>query len=322
MKLLFQKDMLASALVLWFLLIVSLREGVVSSNTAAAFAPNHQEYDRIAQSEQAQIGIFSKQQRREKYSLASTAPPFADSPRSSEFSSVNLFSLPFTARTKKNPWKQLVPPPSLPLLHDDSSFNNGVDVTIAWHPKENLASVARSMVSNITKGSAAFHDVDDEMIEYLMQCMEKFQSFCHEHLQVSTSSVVQGFRARIVATRGRRGTKCSKFHVDHVPVRWIQSLVGPGCDYIEEDQTDESDEASSKHDFMPGQNHLKACRAREQEVALLVGNRWNEFCRQDSPLLPPVLHKSPDIPFWQGRVLLTIDVIVPHPDDEEEEDDD
>lgn len=40
------------------------------------------------------------------------------------------------------------------------------------------------------------------------------------------------FKARIVSTRGTSGTKCPRYHVDHVPMRWVQSLVRPGCDYV------------------------------------------------------------------------------------------
>jgi hypothetical protein len=37
---------------------------------------------------------------------------------------------------------------------------------------------------------------------------------------------------RFDASRGKRATKCPKWHCDNVPFRWIQSLVGPGVDVV------------------------------------------------------------------------------------------
>jgi hypothetical protein len=37
---------------------------------------------------------------------------------------------------------------------------------------------------------------------------------------------------RFDASRGKRATKCPKWHYDSVPFRWIQSLVGPGVDVV------------------------------------------------------------------------------------------
>ena len=214
-----------------------------------------------------------------------------------------------------------------------------MDVTVKWDLGDDLSKVARSMLES---SSIPFNNnikEENVMVNHLEQCMSEFQAFCQENLQVNIpgeqqqherpENSIQRFRARLVATRGPSGTKCPRWHVDHVPVRWIQSLVGPGCDYVE--CTDKS-EAEGEWDRMryhlereehdkvipiPGPSHLQVVKAPEQEAVLLVGNRWNEFTLEQGSqrFVPPVLHKSPVIPFWQGRVLLTMDVIVPHHDD-------
>merc|ERR1712232_33888 len=40
------------------------------------------------------------------------------------------------------------------------------------------------------------------------------------------------YKARIVSSRGSVGGKCPRWHVDHVPVRLLSALVGPGVCYI------------------------------------------------------------------------------------------
>lgn len=241
--------------------------------------------------------------------------------------------------------------PSIQLGFDDNNTPRpGVDVTLDWQSYDDVTAVARSMLEK-PQSTGIIMD-DDALVEQLAECMLTFQSFCEEHLQVkslssSLSSLtnyhqrppidddkIQGFRARIVATRGKKATKCPKWHVDHVPVRWIQSLVGPGCNYIERagDNSQAQTEWNRIQHYLerdavdaiipnPGSSsssQLQAHQAEEQQIILLVGKRWNEFTKECcQPFVPPVLHKSPEIPFWQGRVLLTMDVIVQHHNEDE-----
>ncbi|KAL7470497.1 hypothetical protein ACHAXS_010757 [Conticribra weissflogii] len=39
-------------------------------------------------------------------------------------------------------------------------------------------------------------------------------------------------QARIVSTIGPIGTKCPRWHADHVPVRLVMSIIGPGCEFV------------------------------------------------------------------------------------------
>merc|ERR1712071_719109 len=36
----------------------------------------------------------------------------------------------------------------------------------------------------------------------------------------------------MVSSLGPIGTKCPRWHIDHVPIRLVMSLVGPGCVYL------------------------------------------------------------------------------------------
>lgn len=212
----------------------------------------------------------------------------------------------------KAAWEQIVP--ELNLLK--YTAQNGCDVSVEWIPGDDLMAVSASLVN---RTNATAHLV--ALIDHLAACMEEFETFCSHELLLSTA-----FRARIVATRG--ATKCPRWHFDHVPVRWIQSLVGPGCEYLDDYDGFDSwkelkehlngDEEDSRKNWSiahPEQKRVLIRQAEEQEVALLAGNRWNEFAQSPRLFVAPVLHKSPEIPFWKGRVLLTFDVVVPHHND-------
>ena len=58
--------------------------------------------------------------------------------------------------------------------------------------------------------------------------------------------------ARVVSTIGSVGTKCPRWHADHVPVRLVMSIVGPGCEYIPETiATATSDDDENDQSNMP-----------------------------------------------------------------------
>jgi hypothetical protein len=74
----------------------------------------------------------------------------------------------------------------------------------------------------------------------LAASMQYFTAFCHQHLDndIGSSSSEHHqqheFTARLVASRGAATSiKCPLWHQDHVPIRWIQALTGPGCQYID-----------------------------------------------------------------------------------------
>jgi hypothetical protein len=162
-----------------------------------------------------------------------------------------------------NPWTAIVPSPFSFFL---SSSSPSLDVRVEW---TDPCQGARDM---ILACPSFLHHHDDMAVmhqaqEQLQESLQTFQQFCqdHHHHIINILSddddddplVRMTFRARLVATRGRAGTKCPRWHMDHVPVRWIQALVGKGCDYVvgetgihrslvnhflEEEQDDDDDE--------------------------------------------------------------------------------
>ena len=335
------------ATALWFLLLSGFRDENTSYRTTTAAFTTQSSSRRNAKfssdPDKRQRRPFSNEEQNKQTNLASTTTAFQPRPKEQTqptVSSVTHLQVPCSHEaTGKNPWEKLVPPIKLIGLDDNAKPGQRLDVTVSWDLGDDLSLAVRSMLE---RSPATIKTKEEKaMVNHLEQCMHEFQSFCKEHLQViipgeqpqheRSENSIQGFRARIVATRGPSGTKCPRWHIDHVPVRWIQSLVGPGCDYVEctnesaaEDEWDRMQyhlerEEHDKVISIPGPSHLQVVKAPEQEVALLVGNRWNEFVQEQESqrFVPPVLHKSPEIPFWQGRVLLTMDVIVPHRHDDD-----
>ena len=145
-------------------------------------------------------------------------------------------------------------------------------------------------------------------------------------------------RARLVASRGGAGTKCPQFHLDHVPVRWIQSLFGPGCEYVAgasgdgergggggggvdwtriNNLGDDIDDLSvaDRNRLLVGSD-AAISQVPEGQAVMLLGTGWKEWAirtgrtSESEQNLPPVVHKSPSIVApWQGRVFLSMDIV-------------
>jgi hypothetical protein len=238
-------------------------------------------------------------------------------------------------------WKQLCPP----LWKKPRKGTK--DVTLIWSCCDDTQRVATELLNRLTavgptNKSKPAEQHDPRMVENVAQSLEQFRDFCTENLR-STSSSSRGhdgymFKVRIVATRGPSGTKCPQWHVDHVPVRWIQSLAGPGCEMVtgndsinwkllinglnnnnnaqEDNDTDDEfvvlEESVQDRNRALVETDAKIYSAREQESVLLIGNRWVDYAKDgaQASTVPPVLHKSPTIPWGLERVLLTQDVVL------------
>jgi hypothetical protein len=222
-----------------------------------------------------------------------------------------------------SPWNELCPSIWRPK-------EASLDVTITWTVEDSPKRVAQELIHRCASPSLSSAKTS-VMVDSLTESLETFGAFCREELTDCNNS--NKFKARIVATRGPSGAKCPQWHVDHVPIRWIQSLIGPGCEFVTNPDTgidwsvvngllnEEDDDEDVVYASVEDRNRAlvdtksaNIYSAQEQEAILLVGNRWNEFAKTKTttPLsLKPVVHKSPsDIPMWQGRVLLTQDVLV------------
>mmetsp|Transcript_15247 Transcript_15247/g.29063 ORF Transcript_15247/g.29063 Transcript_15247/m.29063 type:complete len:353 (-) Transcript_15247:32-1090(-) len=135
-------------------------------------------------------------------------------------------------------------------------------------------------------------------------------------------------RARIVSTRGHVGTKCPRWHADHVPVRLVMSLVGPGCDFVPErlnggeaidavlvdrealNGLDMDDTYAANRIIVPNENGISHSSAGD--AVLLMGREWEHYRGTETHKaghLHAAVHKSPNLNPFEGRVLLVIDVI-------------
>jgi Protein of unknown function (DUF1826) len=131
-----------------------------------------------------------------------------------------------------------------------------------------------------------------------------------------------------VSSRGEAGTRCPTWHTDHVPVRWIQALVGPGCMWIDDesgvegavnwqnmnnlDNDDDDTVITSQQDdrnsLLIDKGRARIRQAKTGEGVLLFGSTWPAGTSSSSRRRPAV-HKSPDnISTFEGRVVLTMDV--------------
>ncbi|KAL7573812.1 hypothetical protein ACA910_007837 [Epithemia clementina (nom. ined.)] len=293
-----------------------------------------------------------------------------NNPRASP--STSAFSVPIITSSLVKPpnaesasphWKQFVPR----LWYDA----RGVDVRITWvpssgttttttttttvttEPLEKQQNVAKILLDEMEKKLGARLSHRSELLEELATWIHEFEKYCRDCLiPFQKSGTNNALTARIVCTRGRASTKCPKWHQDHVPFRWIQSLVGPGCEWIElfasKDTTEFVNRHNEAHDRdnaiiwgdsvvpkreespslffqqpvwrqrhrrlqqrqrQPTNHDCHVHQAREGQAVLLLGNRWKEMAHVNKEL-PAVIHKSPTgLPPWQGRVLLTMDVV-------------
>ena len=114
-------------------------------------------------------------------------------------------------------------------------------------------------------------------------------------------------------------------------------MVGPGCEMVVGDNVnesinwnllfnglnsaeDEDQESIVVEDYSLQDRNLalvdeklaKIYRAQAQEAVLLMGHRWADFAQDKDTArsIPPVVHKSPTIPWGCERVLLTQDIFL------------
>mmetsp|Transcript_14492 Transcript_14492/g.31438 ORF Transcript_14492/g.31438 Transcript_14492/m.31438 type:complete len:375 (+) Transcript_14492:167-1291(+) len=152
--------------------------------------------------------------------------------------------------------------------------------------------------------------------------------------------------ARVVSTVGSVGTKCPRWHADHVPVRLIMSILGPGCEYIPENvanddcpmivnrnalnNLDEDDTLKANDIIVPPEllsdaktslngDETVIKHAKEGEAILLMGRGWedatalpreeNSGTESNSDKVLAAVHRSPTLLPDQERILLTVDLV-------------
>jgi hypothetical protein len=145
----------------------------------------------------------------------------------------------------------------------------------------------------------------------IIQSIETFQNICESSVQN-----IDSYKIKVAAMYGRSGTRCPSFHTDYVPMRWIQTLNGPGCVYINpKDTVDFPHIQNLSGSYLDGSGKESVVKQSgvpvQQQTTkpmILAGGKFNSTKKPTLASLQGVLHRSPHN-VRAGRVLLTLDVI-------------
>ena len=168
--------------------------------------------------------------------------------------------------------------------------------------------------------------LEQEIIHHLSEVLSYFQSIACANERSSNTKC----QARIVSSIGTNGIKCPRWHADHVPVRLVMSIIGPGCEYIpyEMELTDgergvvdrnalntlDEDDTRIANDIILPPHYLKngktvVTSAKEGDVVLLMGREWEDVYTHSNNEVLAAVHRSPLLSPGQERILLTVDVV-------------
>jgi hypothetical protein len=165
--------------------------------------------------------------------------------------------------------------------------------------------------------------------EHLTAVLSHYQSI----VSSKDKSNLKRCKARVVSTTGSIGTKCPRWHADHVPVRLVMSIIGPGCECIPfemeataaSDETIrvvnrhalnnlEDDDTSIANELIVPTDHLQLAKklfnkdvitcAKPGDAVLLMGKGWED----ESDDVLAAVHRSPILNEGEKRILLTVDV--------------
>jgi len=212
------------------------------------------------------------------------------------------------APTSPNLWEQF----SSGFRDKPISRNIGVDVIVEFSDAKDGAAALMEKCLASSKGDAIDIDELNETEEYIRKVLSFFQQHISEDKMFC--------KARIASSIGSAGQKCPRWHVDHVPLRLVMSLAGPGCVYIPfEKETnhgnnvnrdalnglDEADNMRANTLILPHGDRDIAVFANEGDVVLLMGRAWEQEKRN----ICATPHRSPELGEDQLRVLLIVDIV-------------
>lgn len=193
----------------------------------------------------------------------------------------------------------------------------GKDVTVEFDE-------ARDGAKMLLEGCGLNKDTDE--LVGAMDHLTRVLSFYQEIVSYGQGGKHLKCKARIVSTRGQIGVKCPRWHADHVPVRLVMSLIGPGCDFIPEkleagnatehsvhinrealNSLDMEDTAAANRIIVPDRKGV--IHASAGDAVLLMGRDWEDVGIGEKAVLHAAVHKSPVLDPFEGRVLLVVDVV-------------
>ena len=254
---------------------------------------------------------------------------------------------------------------------DRASSLSSLDISLTWTPDEDPGDVARKIIqeclcriSNDDKREIRDEDKFVASLEAsLVDSLRAYRDFCQTHVIrersidskcdnsdcnscISTRLLNQKLKCRLVATRGYSGAKCPQYHIDNIPCRWIQSMVGPGVELVnisnvddvdgsggvirwdafgnsptrsgDEEDEDEEDgivswSVEDRNQLLVDSSQADIYCSKQGEAILIPGSSWDEYSMSSSSTsTKPVVHKSPGpeaLRSDQCRLLFTQDII-------------
>ena len=235
----------------------------------------------------------------------------------------NVQSIP--TKLPQNVWNKLVPSSTMSAIFPQV----GVDVTSIYQdPHEGAqdllrqcgltpSSISTSLFSSFFPLNESLSQQQyDETLQHLEHCLATFQNAIPDPSILSSCSLKTLCKAKIVSSRGAGGIKCPRWHTDCVPLRLIMSLEGPGVCYFKDLNALQTNTVLRNQYF-----NYDERQAKTGDAMLVMGKMWQDMIQQkqasgttEFPPLQAAVHKSPDITQSQGRVLLTVDVVLEEED--------
>ena len=218
---------------------------------------------------------------------------------------------------------------------DEEKEVDGIDVTVEFtNPMQGAKDMIHQIVfaNSTTTPQWEMDQFQQEIIQNeLVVLFHEFQRLaltCPNRINTNTTTL--GCKARIVSSIGNSGTKCPRWHIDHVPIRLVTSLYGPGCVYIphESEQNNntrllnrhalnhlEEEDSQIANSIIVSNSHLENEKfitySKTGDAVYLMGSSWKKSNHNNNNknTIRPVAHKSPIMKPNQGRVLLTVDML-------------
>jgi hypothetical protein len=208
-----------------------------------------------------------------------------------------------------------------------SKPKNNLDVTTVWHsPVEGAEEMLEKIMDLKVPLSPLEHlRAKDQLTDSFSIFKKLYEKQGGGNTNDNASAQPVTYKSRIVATRGTPGTKCPRYHSDSVPLRLICALKGPGVVFVDDervnvnvnnsnllswrDTINQSDEVDSLKFNKGVEAQLPAQAIRHAKCGanvLLLGKAWENGEKG----IQGAVHRSPFMDEDEGRVLLTVDVVV------------
>ena len=260
------------------------------------------------------------------------------------FDTTNVISFPSSSSSSLHIWESLVPNKKLETMtifdrlvsfqqQGEEDNHDSIDVTVEFtNPIQGAKDMIHQLSLTTTNQRRNLDQFQQEIIqnelEVLFYEFQQLAQTCPNRINTTTTVAC---KARIVSSIGTSGTKCPRWHIDHVPIRLVSSLCGPGCVYISHESEQYNTQLLNRHAL----NHLEEqdsqiansiivstndsnnekliTYSKAGDAVYLMGSSWknptNNNNNNNNNNIRPVAHKSPTMKPNQGRVLLTVDML-------------